>query len=128
MAFELKWTGEMFWNWNEIVFADDPNFAVAGIPDGVPDQLGEEIARRWNAHESGERTMKGCKCVGCDLRGVNSCPAMRLATRIETLKNRLNVLCNEDMWHRAVREFWDKPVVSDSDKARMLDCLMVGTK
>lgn len=128
MGFEVTWTGEMAWSGNEIVFIDDPSVGVAGIAGDVPDNLGEEIVKRWNAYEQRERTMKGCRCVGCDLRGVNSCPAMRLATQIETLKNRLEAGCNEGMWHRAVREFWDKPVVTESDKARMLDCLMAGTK
>jgi len=127
MGFKLKWTGEMFWNGNELVFTSDPDTGVAGIAPGIPDQLGEEIVKRWNAYEDKERTMKGCKCVGCDLRGINPCPALLLATEIETLKNRLKANCNEDIWHRAVKEFWGKPVVTDSDKGRMLDCIMAHT-
>ena len=59
---------------------------------------------------------------------VNPCPALRQAIEIETLKNRLKAICDEDLWQRAVNEFYNKPVVTDSDKARLLDCLMNGQR
>ena len=41
-------TRTMYWNGNEIVFNDDSSVGVAGIADGQPDELAEEIVRRWN--------------------------------------------------------------------------------
>jgi hypothetical protein len=47
----------MKWNGNELVFIENPNIGIAGISDGMPDELGEEIAKRWN---------KGIECeYGC---------------------------------------------------------------
>ncbi len=40
---------KMKWNGNEIVFADKPNVGIAGIAPGVPDEIGQQIADRWNA-------------------------------------------------------------------------------
>ena len=41
--------GKLIWNGNELVFANSPNVGVAGIAPGMPDELGEEIARRCTA-------------------------------------------------------------------------------
>ena len=39
---------KMLWNGNEIVFEDSPNTGVAGISHDMPDELAEELVRRWN--------------------------------------------------------------------------------
>lgn len=44
-----KWVSKMTWNGNELVFDNSPNVGIAGIVRCMPDELGEEIARRWNA-------------------------------------------------------------------------------
>ena len=38
----------MIWNGNELVFSDSPSLGIAGIAPGVSDDLGREIAERWN--------------------------------------------------------------------------------
>lgn len=42
--------GRLIWNGNELVFEAYPNHGVAGISPDMPDELGEEIAKRWNAY------------------------------------------------------------------------------
>lgn len=39
---------KLVWNGNEIVFEDEPNVGVAGIGNNVPEEVAEEIVRRWN--------------------------------------------------------------------------------
>jgi len=40
----------MIWNGNEIVFSEDVNKGVAGISQDMPDDLAEEMVRRWNGY------------------------------------------------------------------------------
>ena len=42
-------TRTMYWNGNEIVFNDESSVGIAGLAPGQPDELAEEIVRRWNA-------------------------------------------------------------------------------
>lgn len=49
------------WNGNELVFDDAPNVGIAGIAPGMPDTLGEEIARRWNM----VNRLPWCSCKAC---------------------------------------------------------------
>ena len=39
----------MLWNGNELIFEDEPNVGVAGIAPDQSDELGQQIADRWNA-------------------------------------------------------------------------------
>jgi hypothetical protein len=43
---------KMIWNENELVFEDDINKGVAGIAPTEDDELGMEIAKRWNEYNS----------------------------------------------------------------------------
>lgn len=49
----------MKWNGNELVFASSLNNGVAGIAPDQPVSLGEEISRRWNAHEELVNALEG---------------------------------------------------------------------
>ena len=40
--------GKLVWNGNELVFELEPNSGVAGIANNMPDEFGEELARRFN--------------------------------------------------------------------------------
>lgn len=49
---------QITWNGNELVFAKEPTIGVAGIASNMPDELGKEIAERWN---KGIICKNGCK-------------------------------------------------------------------
>jgi len=69
---------KMEWNGNEIVFEDAPRFGVAGIGMGVPDEVAEEMVRRWN---------KCIKPTEAEIdTGLNKL-AKLLGEKIEALKN-----------------------------------------
>ena len=48
----MSYLQKMIWNNNELVFEDKPGSGVAGIAPDMPDELGEEIAKRWNQSNS----------------------------------------------------------------------------
>ena len=40
---------KMIWNGNEIVFEGESHTGVAGIAPDMPEELAEEMVKRWNA-------------------------------------------------------------------------------
>ncbi len=47
--------GRMVWDGKELVFEGLPGVGIAGVAPNIPDEFGEELARRWNAHDRKER-------------------------------------------------------------------------
>lgn len=44
--------GKMIWNGSELVFEAYPEHGIAGLAPKIPDELGEEIAKRWNVYNT----------------------------------------------------------------------------
>ena len=56
-----EWEKEiMIWNGNELVFESNKHCGVTGISPNMPDEMGEEIAKRWNNFKSRKEVAEDC--------------------------------------------------------------------